>query len=60
MATYIWTLTQTSCKVNIENWRVCAANAWQRGDLAEQHRCEEKARKIAGWLHDLIDEPGGV
>ena len=52
---YAWTLTQDSCKVNSENWRLCAANAEARGDVNQVLYCEAKAQKIAGWLDDLME-----
>lgn len=51
-------VSQASCKANAANWRVCAANAAERWDLAEMEYCEAKAQKIAGWLEDLIEEGG--
>lgn len=55
---YRWSLTQTACRVNIENWRLCAKNAADQGRNLQRLYCEAKARKIAGWLEDLIEEEG--
>lgn len=52
----VYQLTQASCRVNIKNWRLCAANAADREQWNEVERCQRKARKIVGWLEDLIEE----
>lgn len=50
-----YTMSATYCRVNAQNWRLCAANAADRADWNEVERCQAKARKIAGWLDDLME-----
>lgn len=54
--TGLYDVSRASCKVNIANWRECAANAAQRGDWKDARYCEAKAQKIRGWLEDLIEK----
>lgn len=56
IATGKYQLSQTTCKKNAANWRICASNAANRADWKEVEYCQAKARKIAGWLEDLIEE----
>lgn len=59
LTTGMYKSSQACHRVNIKNWRFCAANAADRGQWNEVERCQRKARKIAGWLEDLIEEEGG-
>ena len=52
----LYTVGRASCKANVKNWRLCAENAEARGDGNQVLYCQAKAKKIAGWLEDLIEE----